>query len=190
MHSSWYGLKAIFILSLPLWRRFDALHAPSTLDTMVHRSVADSKPFSPSGHGHRFSSICNHPVFGHIIHLLVGGSPTAVLRAVIPINVNAVNGKVIRIAMRHGPLAEHCVIVPLRADGDATPAVLRIPLIFRVIATSAHIFPGLIKAFFVGKSMLSGFTPTTHRCPADQRRSPHDGFFPTVTMAAPHHFGL
>ena len=152
---------------------------------MVHRSVTDSKPFSPSGHGHRFSAICNHPVFGHVVRLLLRCCPPAILRAVVSVHINSINGQIILIARRHGPLSEYCVIVPLGADGDAAAAVVFIPMCIFVSTALTHSYPNVIEPFFSGMPVsYFGATARSGMSGTKIRRS-NNGLPPAIAFANP-----
>ena len=112
-------------------------------------------------HCHSLSVISQTPVYCHVVHLLFLRRPAAILRAVIAVYVNAVNGQIIGVTAFHGPRSEHGIIVPFRTDFYALSSVLLPPLVCGFAATAAHIFPRLIKPFFVRKSVLSRFATAT-----------------------------
>lgn len=126
--------------------------------------------------------------------------PSAVLRLVVPVVVDAVDR--VRVARSSPHVFEEAFVgsLPAFTDTDPTRAVVLEELVFRVRATRQHVRPGTVlrRLFAVGAFTVSErqhctdctptLTPvaaTRGACSVSQERSSQHLFNPTVTATAP-----
>ena len=82
-----------------------------------------------------------------VIHLPGPRNPSAIRRRVVAVDVDALDGKVVTIAVGKGPLTETLVVLPFTAHADST-----VSIVFRLGET--------------------GFAPFDHLCPYREKTLP------------------
>lgn len=124
-------------------RRDSALHGPTTVNATGEHARCDTEVLRPLHHVHGLATpredvlVATRASVGEL-HVL--RRPTAVVRGVIAVTVDAVEGVRERRPRAHVG-EERREVVPPGADADTPPAVVAEPRRTRVTATSAHLEP-------------------------------------------------
>lgn len=95
-----------------------------------------------------------------IIVLFFRRCPPTVGRLVVTVIVDAVDGKVIGIAVGIRPVSERLELLPLFADLNASAAVAVEGVMVFVLASTLHAFPDSIKA----SAVIGGITVSSEGC--------------------------
>ena len=142
-------LPGIFLIALFLFNLQSAVQRLPPIYSMLQGGICYAQFFRKLRHGERFAFVAKQSVPGTIIGLCFCIHPSAVLRAIVPVYIDTVYSERVIVPIGQSPCTEGKVLVPLRADRDAFSAVLKPSRVLRVIATSAHVLPGIIKSFFM-----------------------------------------
>lgn len=85
------------------------------------------------------------PVVPTVFLLGLYCDPTAIFRTVSFVVVDAVNGQIVSVTVRHGPIVKDLkVIKPFSADGNTSAAVVVVLLKILVVAAGFHPSPNAV----------------------------------------------
>jgi hypothetical protein len=123
--------------------RQGTLGRPAALEPFEDYQAADLRLLSPRGEGSAFAAPFNVVVTARVAGLFFLGRPTAILRRVRTVVVDALN-RLAWLTRPHVEIERHEVVKPTFAHGDPAPAVVGVRLVFRVVAALLNAAPALV----------------------------------------------
>jgi hypothetical protein len=167
------ALRAPWVVSSR--RRQGVLDGPAQdVESLPEKLGTDAKAPAPLADRRRLPVEGDETVTPLVLRLLTGGRPAAVLRAVRPVDVDAVDAVLLRWARPHVG-QEVLEAVPPLTHRDAAPTIIGIGCVLRIRAASAHPRPNdMLRrvAQAVGKVCSAGalaMEATTRACGATRQ---------------------
>lgn len=117
----------------------------SAINTAQYGAVFNPKLSRPLGYSLGFSIKSNQIVSALIRHLLLHSRPSAVSKLVVPVVVDPVDGELIAVTLSNvGKKVRE--VLPSLAHLNTAPAVYRIFVVIRILASRLHIAPAIVCA--------------------------------------------
>lgn len=125
----------------------DSLNRPAVMQSAGDDTFAPSESIRPLLHIHGFTVECQQSVVAPVVGLLFGGCPSAVIRRVVAVVVDAIKPSARRRITHVG--IESCErFAPSVADADATRTVANEGRVFFAVAAAQHAAPCAVFAWF------------------------------------------
>jgi len=121
------------------------------VDALIQRAHFDAELFAPFGERARLAPPCDETRFPHISRLLCARRPSAVLRRVVTVRINAIDRSACERSRTHVAEKRLKVIAPLWADADAAATVVAVVGPPHAVTATSHVHPRCV----LGRS-LSG----------------------------------
>lgn len=140
-------------MRLLAWQRIPAMETPfgqhgcqrrSGIHSVPDGVLASSNLFGPSFYAHRAAAICKPPVIAFVILLFLISRPSAIIRRIAFLVVNAINGVFLARWLSHISKKVLKTVPPAFAHANPFGTIFQIPWISAVIASRNHPSPDSI----------------------------------------------